>query len=249
MMNSRALRFGVVIVLSAFVFVFFVPILPFTQVVTPTCSAPGPGGISFCSAMPWGGSYSGYQAIGFLLTGWGATYSGWLGGYVPPPISFDFGSGYSTLTAEGVVFSVLLPIAVVSIWLLSPELVKSSRVTRAGLGVFGLFLFALADLMMVSMVQQARFPWFYDLLGTFFGASGVLMVLYAMHVWPLGLWEREDTVGEAPRKYPAPAPANIATTSREAMTSFLMPHRVAPWGVKFYSRERPSDFGGVGQCH
>ena len=34
-----------------------------------------------------------------------------------------------------------------------------------------------------------------------------------------------------PARYPAPALASIATTSREAITPFLMPQRVASWGV------------------
>ena len=34
-----------------------------------------------------------------------------------------------------------------------------------------------------------------------------------------------------PTKYPAPAPASIATTNRTAIAPFLMPQRVASWGV------------------
>ena len=35
-----------------------------------------------------------------------------------------------------------------------------------------------------------------------------------------------------PNRYPIPAPTSIATTSRAATTTFLMPQRVACWGVK-----------------
>ena len=191
-MRSGNVRLGLVVFLVGFLFVFFLPLLPFTHVVTPACSPPGQGGMSWCTDMPFGGSYSGYQSIGHFLAGWGATYADWLGGYVPPAISYDLGGGYSTLTALSVTFSVMLPIAIACVWLLAPEIVKTSKILRMGFGVFGAALFALADLMLISMVQQASFPWLIGLTGAFFGASGVLMVMYSMHTWPLGMWEHKD---------------------------------------------------------
>ena len=36
-----------------------------------------------------------------------------------------------------------------------------------------------------------------------------------------------------PTKSPTPVPSNTVTINREAITPFLMPQRVASWGVKF----------------
>ena len=49
-----------------------------------------------------------------------------------------------------------------------------------------------------------------------------------------------------PKKYPAPAPASSAITTRAPIAPFFTPQRVASRGVKFYSCEQPSDFGGIG---
>jgi hypothetical protein len=38
-----------------------------------------------------------------------------------------------------------------------------------------------------------------------------------------------------PTRYPAPELARMATISKEAIATLLMPQRVVSWGVKFYS--------------
>ncbi len=191
-MRSRLLRVGAVTSLLAFVLVFFIPALPFTQVViTPTCPAPG-SGFSSCPAIPSGGKYSGYQSIGLALANWGAASSDWLGGYVPPLMSFGTGSGFTVLTAMGVIPFALLPIAAACLWLLRPELDRFARASRAAFGGFGLFLFIGANSILISMLRPAQFPLFPDLVGAFLGLNGILMILYAAHTWPIGLWERRE---------------------------------------------------------
>ncbi len=191
-MNTRALRAGLAAGLLAFVLLFFVPILPFTQVVKPFCGPPGPGGFTSCGPVPDGGSSSGYQSIGHLTIGWGAIYSGWLGGYVPPSITYDLGDGIQTLTGFEVLLAVVLPVAIACAWLFSPELVGFSRASRIVFFGFGAALFLLSDLLLISMGMSGGFPRIGVLFTVFFCSSGVLMMLHAMHVWPLGVWERED---------------------------------------------------------
>ena len=192
-MKGRTARIGAAAGLVGFLFVFFLPVLPLAPAVSPGCA-----GTDYCIGVFPVSLWPAYQSLGHFLTGWGATYWGGFddgqnfGGYVPPVISYDFGGGYSALTAGGVVFLVVLPIVVVCAWLLSPELARFSKASRIGLGAFGGAQFALADLMLISTLQQADFPWVIVLTGAFFGASGILMMLYTMHTWPMGIWERED---------------------------------------------------------
>jgi len=182
-MGRRTVRLGVFLGLVGFLLVFFLPVLTYTLPPSPCagiCIGIFPG-------------FSGYQSLGFYITGWGAISGGWLEGYQPPAITYDFGGGPSTLTALGAFFTVVLPTVVACVWLLAPELVKFSKISRIGFGVFGAAIFVLADLMLISMVQQAAFPWDIVLVGTFYGASGILMVMHAMHTWPMAMWERGDS--------------------------------------------------------
>jgi len=185
-MGSRTIRLGVFLGLVGFLLVFFLPVLPYTQ-------PPGRPCAGICiGVFP---VIPGYQSLGFYTTGWGAISGSWLAGYQPPAVTYDSGDGFSTLTASGVFLAVVLPTVVASIWLLGPELVRFSKISRIGFGVFGAAIFGLADLMLISMVQQASFPWLFVLVGTLFGTSGVLMSMYAMHAWPIGVWERGDSPG------------------------------------------------------
>ena len=175
-MRSRTVRLGA---LLGILLVFFLPILPYSQPV-PTC-------LTICELPP---ALQGYQSLGFFLTGLGAVY--W--GYAPQAMSYGFASDWvSAPSTAGVLLWDVLPIAVACVWLLAPEVVRFSRVSRAGFGTFGAALFMLADLMLISMLQQAAFVLPFALIGVFFGASGILMVMFAMHTWPLGMWEREDS--------------------------------------------------------
>jgi len=182
-MGSRTIRLGVSLGLAGFLLVFFLPVLPYTQLSGPPCAA-------ICVGVFPG--FTGYQSLGFYATGWGAISGGWFAGYQPPAVTYDFGGSPSTLTAFGVFLAMVLPTVVACVWLLAPELVRFSKVSRIGFGVFGAAIFGLADLMLISMVQQAVFPWLFVFVGTLFGTSGVLMLMYAMHAWPIGMWERID---------------------------------------------------------
>jgi hypothetical protein len=60
------------------------------------------------------------------------------------------------------------------------------------------------------------------------GAMEVTVVVEVETVENIEVAVRSFTL---PSRYPAPAPASIATTSRAAITSFLMPQRVTFGGV------------------
>ena len=177
-MRTRTIRLGA---LLGILLVFFLPILPLQP---PATICP----FTYCiGILP---SFQGYQSLGFFLIGLGAVY----GGYTPQALSYGFESEWvSTPSIVGVLLWDFLPIAVACIWLLAPEVVRFSKVSRSGFGGFGAALFLLADLMLISMLQQDAFVLPFALTGVFFGASGILMVMFAMHTWPLGLWEREDS--------------------------------------------------------
>ena len=178
-MRSRTVRLGA---LLGLLLVFFLPVLPYSQ---PGLSC---GTSTYCfGAFP---SYQGYQSVGFFLTGLGAVY----GGYTPQAMSYVIESEWvSALNIVGVTLWVILPVVVACIWLLAPELARFSKISRAGFGVFGAGLFGLADLMLISMLQWDAFVLPFALTGMFFGASGILMAMYAMHTWPLGVWDNEDS--------------------------------------------------------
>lgn len=175
-MNLRFARIGTTIILLGFLLVFFLPLVPFTKAVT--CNAP-PGGFYFgCPPIPTGGSYSGYHSIGYLLTGWGASYSGWLGGYVAPAVANGACPG-CYLTAFGVLLAVALPLVVAIAVFLSPEIVGLSKVTRIGFIAFGAFVVALSALLLISMIGQG-FQLVFALLGAVLVPTGSAMVVYGL---------------------------------------------------------------------
>jgi len=138
----RSLRIGLVLGMVGFLLLFFLPVIPFTKTIQISC-------VFSCPAVPTGGSYSGYNSVGYLFTGWGASYSGWLGGYTPPAISLVSSDGPTTLTAFGAFIAVVLPIIVISAGLLAPQIVGRSRAAKAGFVAFSGFIsfFSLAELL------------------------------------------------------------------------------------------------------
>jgi hypothetical protein len=169
-----SLRMGLVLGMVGFLLLFLLPLVPFTKTVQVSC-------VFSCPAVPLGDSYSGYNSIGYLLTGWGASYSGWLGGYAPPAISLVSSQGPITLTAFGALIAVVFPIAVVSVGLLAPQIVGRSRAARAGFVAFSAFIsfFSLAELLFSSGAVIALI--FSEALA--FVLLGGLMVTYGLGRW------------------------------------------------------------------
>jgi hypothetical protein len=131
--------------------------------------------------MPSGGTYSGYNSIGYLLTGWGAGYSGWQGGYLPPAITYEMGGQLTTMTAFGALIGVILPIAIACVGLFAPEIVKLSRSSRASFSVFGAFVFVLWSLVIAS--DKPFLNPVYLLEGIWMVPIGVFMVAYGTGRW------------------------------------------------------------------
>ena len=175
----RGLRVGIGVLAVAFMVVFFLPLIPFSTPVHVSCSFSCPG------LPPPGSVNSGYNSIGYLVTGWGAVYSGWQGGYLPPTISYELSGELTTLTAFGALLAVVLPIVVCCVGLFSREIVKLSRVSRISFTVFGAFVFAFWSLI-VATEQPFLNPVFL-LEGIWMIPVGAMMVAYGMGRWTFGV--------------------------------------------------------------
>lgn len=137
-----SLRTWLVLGMAGFLAFFFLPLIPFAKTLHFSC-------VFSCPPSPPGGSFSGYDSIGYLLTGWGASYSAWLGGYLPPAISLSSSQGPITLTAFGALVAVVLPIAVVSVGVLAPQIVRRSNAARVAFVTVSacISFFSLAELL------------------------------------------------------------------------------------------------------
>jgi uncharacterized membrane protein len=180
-MALRRIRIGIVAGIALFLFVFFVPVLPFTSAVN--CTLPAGSEIPSSCFIAGGAYNSGYHSIGYQLTGWGATGSSgwWSEGYSPPMIAdgpCDGGSCY--LTSVGALLTVVLPLFVASSVLLAPEMIRLSRLTRTGFAALGASSVALTILILASMLQQMRLDADLALTGIFLGPVGLFMVEYAV---------------------------------------------------------------------
>lgn len=180
-MNLRITRVISVATMIGLMFLFLLPFVPFTTTINcevpPGVAVPSP---CLFSTKP---SYTGYESVGYLLIGRGATYSDSLGGYVTSQVG--------NLTAFGVLLTVVLPLVLACVGLLAPELVKRSQMSRAGLIFLGAFLAILESLSLFSMVSGGFYPPL-GVLGIALLVMGVAMVIYGMHPWALHRQDAKD---------------------------------------------------------
>lgn len=184
-MNPRRLGITISLGLSAFLFVFFVPIIYDPTMFRCVSSS------FLCLTNP-----SGWKSLGYWLVHWGAAYSpGGAGdpqltGYTFLPAGYfslpgwRYGSGSSEaqLTAFGVLLFVALPAEVACIGLLALEVARRPHVARIRLAVFGASVLTLSALMYYSMVGRGFRP-ILTLLGWSPGPAGAMMILYGPHRW------------------------------------------------------------------
>ena len=87
----------------------------------------------------------------------------------------------SRLSTFGVLLFLALPMTVAGLGLLGPEIVKKSKVTRAGFVIFGAFVFALAAF--VALFSSPFNLGLALLFGGVLAPIGGVMVLYGLHRW------------------------------------------------------------------
>jgi hypothetical protein len=154
-------------------FVFFVPLVPYT---TPyRCDANSLG----CGPESPRGFITGFNSLGLPLVHWGASSGGFLGGgtYNPPVITDSLGGVSEQLTGFGALIAVVLPLIAACVGLLAPELVRKSRATRIGFIVFGALAFAFSILMVVSLTASIALP------GLLLIWEGGLIAFYGLRPW------------------------------------------------------------------
>jgi hypothetical protein len=182
--NVKLFRIGSALALLGFLFVFFVPVIydaTMFQCSNPQLAVEPFSGYT-CLTNP-----SGLKSIGYALFHWGAGYS--FGGGGDPQLSgYTFlPDGYfpmpdgSRLSTFGVLLFLALPMTVAGLGLLGPEIVKKSKVTRAGFVIFGAFVFALAAL--VALFSSPFNLGLALLFGGVLAPIGGVMVLYGLHRW------------------------------------------------------------------
>lgn len=168
-MTPKDFRFIVAVTLFGFLFVFFVPIIYDATLFK--CADPR----GLCLGDP-----SGLRSIGYTTFHWGGVYS--FGGGGDPQLG-GYGLRGSFISSNGdalssfvTVIIFLLPLAVVNVGLLEPEVVKKFNVAAVGFVVLGLLDFVLA-VGSFSLAYQGLGLIFY-LLGATISFTGVVMILY-----------------------------------------------------------------------
>ena len=123
-MKVRQIRVGVAIFLVIFLFVFFVPIIPYkTPVICPIGS--------HCLYVPPGTYNTGYDSLGLIVFKLGASW--WSGAqwpyYLPlPSAMISLETSVDQLTGGlGSLFLAALPISLLVVVLISPEIVSGIR--------------------------------------------------------------------------------------------------------------------------
>lgn len=180
-MRLNRVRIAIVVAIATFLFIFFVPLVPFTTQVN--CSLPSGAPIpTDCFAT--GGAYdSGYHSIGFQIAGWGAsgTPNWWVQGYSPPLIADGpCNGGGCYLTSYGVLFTLVAPLLVVSSLLLGPEIVRLSRWTRAGFAATGAGSMVFALIIMATLFLSRSLDIDLALAALFLAPVGCFMVGYSV---------------------------------------------------------------------
>jgi hypothetical protein len=166
-MEARLWRMLGVSILLGFIFVFFVPIVYATRMFQ--C-----GEAAMCLV-----NDSGLRSIGYVLFGWGGTYSFGLGassplnGYFVPTPADPWPVG-------GVLLMVFLPLMVAAAGLLAPEIARVSRVARFGLVGFGASVTTLSALAVATTTPG---PFLAELIFLPMAWAGGLIVLYGMRGW------------------------------------------------------------------
>lgn len=112
-MKPSHFRLGAIVFLLGFLFVFFAPIIYDATLFA--CHIPA--GCVLCPICL--SNHSGLESIGNAIAGWGATYSIDTG-YNSPTVQW----GTTTLTTAGLLIFIALPIAIATLFLSSPELVR-----------------------------------------------------------------------------------------------------------------------------
>jgi hypothetical protein len=212
-MWANRVRLGAALSLLGLLAFFFVPMIYSPTMFQCTNAA------VLCPAPP-----SGLMSLSYALFHWGSTYSlaSWLsfGAYNIIPVGFFALPGGNELTTVGSLFLVALPIAVVGLGLLGPEIARRTKVGRAGFTTFGVGSGVLSAAMFVSMAIGARSnggpapP--AVALGAFLGFGGSVIVLYGIGYFdmpleePALLDEESDSmnsiaVGEPPENRQTPA--------------------------------------------
>lgn len=114
---AKRIRIGIASILFGFLFVFFLPLIPFKIAVScPACNS------------PVGGYYTGYNSIGLEIFKWGASWQNFGQYYTVPVISVSGG----VLSVGGVLFFLVLPASLIAAWIVIPELISGIRGFRLG---------------------------------------------------------------------------------------------------------------------
>ncbi|MDG6914025.1 MAG: hypothetical protein JRN44_01235 [Nitrososphaerota archaeon] len=131
---------------------------------------------------------SGLMSLSYALFHWGSTYSlaSWLsfGAYNVLPVGFFALPDGGKLTTFGSLFLIALPVAMVGLGLLGPEITGRMRLGRAGFTFLGAGFVSLSAAMFASMAMEtgtSGLPPPPDVaLGTFLGFGGLVIVLYGI---------------------------------------------------------------------
>lgn len=108
--------------LLSFLFVFFAPIVRYK--ILNDCAAL-PGCLHLTS--PHVAYFTGYNSIGLAVFKWGASWSNFLSYYSPPRIAINMSGSTSLLTASGALLFVLLPLSLLALAFISPDIIIGVR--------------------------------------------------------------------------------------------------------------------------
>lgn len=177
-MWAKRIRVGAALSALGFLVFFFVP-----TVYNPTLFQCVNYGLSACPSPP-----SGLMSLSYAMFHWGSTYSlaSWLsfGAYGILPVGFFALPNGGELTTVGSLFLVALPVAIVGLGLLGPEIARKTRLGRAGFTLLGAGAVLLSAAMFASMAMEEGtdgLPPPPDVaLGAFVGFGGLVIALYGI---------------------------------------------------------------------
>jgi len=173
-MRAKLLRLSVVVVVSAFLLIFFVPFIPVHVAPIPPTPCVGVGYCIGGFGVPTG--TLNYLSLGYYLFHWGASYQ-YNAGFTTPSISYSYFSqrevGTGTLDSTGVLLFFILPIIAATIALLGFR--RVTVLTSFSLLGWGLIV-------MYSGIQQ---------VAPLIAADGYLMVLFSVSATVGAVWGRK----------------------------------------------------------
>lgn len=176
-MKTRVIRYGLAGLISAALFVFFVPFIPYH--VTVSCPPTGSFGC------PTPGDFGNYNSLGLTFFGWGAAYSFGAQTYSPPLVNFVSGGELNSMSPFGALFSIVIPLLVACVGLLAPEIVRFSRPGRVGLAGFGAAVLAFSIILLGSTLFPVVPP--LALAGLALTYEGIAILLSGVRPALLGL--------------------------------------------------------------